>query len=155
VPLPPAEDLVTILERTTGAAPAQISPVANAATLQAMTELTRQVPVADHIMRYAVDLVVATHRDGESPLPIVSQYVRFGSSPRGAQALILAAKATALLDGRPNVSADDIATVAPGALRHRLILGYEAVADGVTADQVVSELLAAVHPQGAGIRGAP
>lgn len=155
VPLPPAEDLVTILERTTGAAPAPVSPVANAATLQAMVELTRQVPVPDHIMRYAVDLVVATHRDGAEILPIVSQYVRFGASPRGAQALILAAKATALLDGRPNVSVDDVRVVAPSALRHRLILGYEAVADGVNADQIVNELLAAVEPQGAGLRGAP
>lgn len=158
VPLPPAEDLVTILERTTGAAPAVVSPAANAATLQAMVELTRQVPVVDHIMRYAVDLVVATHRNpanGVEPLPSVSQYVRFGASPRGAQALILAAKATALLDGRPNVSIDDVRTVAPAALRHRLILGYEAVADGVNADQIVGELLTAVQPQGAGLRGAP
>jgi len=154
VPLPPAEDLVTILERTTGAAPAHVSPVANAATLEAMVALTRQVPVADHIMRYAVDLVVATHRDGPTAPPVVSQYVRFGSSPRGAQALVLAAKATALLDGRPNVSVDDIDTVAPAALRHRLILGYEAVADGITADQVVDQVLEAVEPQGAGIRGA-
>lgn len=155
VPLPPAEDLVTILERTTGSAPLSVSPAANAATLEAMVTLTRQVPVVDHIMRYAVDLVVATHREGEHPLPIVSKYVRFGASPRGAQALILAAKATALLDGRPNVSVDDVKTVAPAALRHRLILGYEAVADGVSADQVVGELLAAVEPQGAGLRGAP
>jgi len=154
VPLPPAEDLVAIMERTTGAAPAQVSPAANAPTLQAMIALTRQVPVADHIMRYAVDLVVATHRDGGgAPLPSVAKYVRFGASPRGAQALILAAKATALLDGRPSVSVDDINTVAPAALRHRLILGYEAVADGVSADQIVSELLATVQPQGAGIRG--
>jgi len=155
VPLPPAEDLVAILQRTTGGAPAAISAAADASTLQAMVAMTREVPVVDHIMRYAVDLVVATHRDGEKALPIVSQYVRFGASPRGAQALILAAKATALLDGRPNVSIDDVKTVATAALRHRLILGYEAVADGVSADQVVRELLVAVQPQGAGLRGAP
>ena len=157
VPLPPADDLVAILERTTGAAPAEVTPVANAATLQAMVALTRQVPVADHIMRFAVDLVVATHRQNQdrAVLPIVSDYVRFGSSPRGAQALILAAKATALLDGRPNVSIDDVRLVAPAALRHRLILGYEAVADGVSADDVVAALLAEVEPEGAGIRGAP
>lgn len=154
VPLPPADDLVAILERTTSDHHATVNAVANAATLQAMTALTRQVPVPEHVMRYAVDLVVATHRDNDSSPEIVRQYVRFGSSPRGAQALILAGKATALLDGRPNVSAADIALVAPSALRHRLVLGYEAVAAGVTSDTIVSELLTVVQPLGAGIRGA-
>jgi len=155
VPLPPAEDLVQILERTTGGATQPVTAAANAATLSAMVELTRQVPVADHVMRYAVDIVVATHRDSATAPASVAQYVRFGSSPRGAQALILAGKATALLDGRPNVSVDDLTTVAAAALRHRLVLGYEAVADGVTADSIVSEVLTAVRPEGAGIRGAP
>lgn len=154
VPLPPADDLVAILERTTSNHVATISPVATAATLQAMTALTRQVPVPEHVMRYAVDLVVATHKDSETAPDVVRQYVRFGSSPRGAQALILAGKATALLDGRPNVSIDDIALVAPAALRHRLVLGYEAVAAGVGSDTIVVDLLTAVQPQGAGIRGA-
>ncbi|HVF13582.1 MAG TPA: hypothetical protein VM942_03225, partial [Acidimicrobiales bacterium] len=85
----------------------------------------------------------------------VRRYVRFGASPRGAQALILAAKATALLDGRPNVAGADVRRVAVAALRHRLVLGYEAVADGVSADDLVAAVLAAVPEPGAGIRGAP
>ncbi|HEX7277848.1 MAG TPA: hypothetical protein VF244_10780, partial [Acidimicrobiales bacterium] len=83
------------------------------------------------------------------------RYVRFGASPRGAQALILAAKATALLDGRPNVSIDDVRRVAPAALRHRLVLGYEAVADGMSADHLVGAVLAGVGAPTAGLRGAP
>ena len=99
--------------------------------------------------------MVATH-PGEATAPDqVRRYVRFGASPRGAQALILAAKATALLDERPNVSAGDIRAVAPAALRHRLVLGYEAVADGVVADDVVASVLAAVPEPPVGLRGAP
>ncbi len=154
VPLPPAEDLVTILERTTGQTSATASAVADGPTLQAMINLTRQVPVPAHVLRYAVDLVVATHRTSDSAPQRVRDYVRFGSSPRGAQALVLAGKASALLDGRPNVSADDIKSVARAALRHRLVLGYEAIAADVTADAIVGDLLDSVAPAGAGIRGA-
>jgi len=155
VPFPPAEDLVAVVQRTTGEAPAEPTQVADAATLAAMIELTRQVPVASHLVRHAVDLVVATHPDRDTAPEEVRRYVRFGASPRGAQALILAAKATALLDGRPNVSATDIRAMAPAALRHRLVLGYEAVADGVAADDVVDAVLRAVPDPPVGLRGAP
>ncbi len=154
VPLPPADELVTILQRTTGSATATPTPVADAATLSSMIELTRQVPVPAHVLRYAVDLVVATHRDSATATDRVRSFVRFGSSPRGAQALVLAGKATALFDGRPSVSTDDIAAVARPALRHRLVLGYEAVANDVTADQLVDELLETIEPVGSGFSGA-
>ena len=155
VPFPPASDLVAVVERTTGDARPQVDRVADARVLTAMIELTRSVPAASHIVQHAVDLVVATHPDRpEAPDP-VRRYVRFGASPRGAQALILAAKATALLDGRPNVSTADVRRVAVAALRHRLVLGYEAVADGVSADDLVADVLAAVGEPPAGIRGAP
>jgi MoxR-like ATPase len=144
VPLPPAEDLVNIIERTTGTAVPDVQPVADGPRLAAMVELTRQVPVADHVLRYAVHLVVATHPDQEAAPDLVRRYVRFGSSPRGAQALILGAKATALLAGRPSVAIDDVKTVAYGSLRHRLVLGYEATADGVGPDQLVTAVLDAV-----------
>jgi MoxR-like ATPase len=144
VPLPPAEDLVNIIERTTGTAVPDVQPVADGPRLAAMVELTRQVPVADHVLRYAVHLVVATHPDQEAAPDLVRRYVRFGSSPRGAQALILGAKATALLAGRPSVAIDDVKTVAYGSLRHRLVLGYEASADGVGPDQLVTAVLDAV-----------
>jgi MoxR-like ATPase len=144
VPLPPADDLMRIIERTTGTANPVVNPVADGARLADMVELTREVPVADHVLRYAVHLVVATHPDQEAAPDPVRRYVRFGSSPRGAQALILGAKATALLAGRPSASIDDVRTVAYGSLRHRLVLGYEATADGVGPDQLVAAILDAV-----------
>src|SRR5688572_31495545 len=101
VPFPSAEDLVVVLERTTGAAVDHPERVADAPTLQAMIELTRRVPIASHVMRHAVDLVVATQPGAAGNPASLQRYVRFGASPRGAQALVLAAKVRALLDGRP------------------------------------------------------
>ncbi|CAN5459479.1 MoxR family ATPase [soil metagenome] len=155
VPFPSAEDLVTVLERTTGTHSATLHSIADAPTLLAMIELTRQVPIASHVLRHAVDLVVATHPDAETAPDLVRRYVRFGASPRGAQAMVLAGKVTALLDGRPNVSIADIREVAVAALRHRLVVGYEATADNVDAAQLVDALLDAVAEPTAGMRGAP
>jgi MoxR-like ATPase len=153
VPFPSADDLVTVLERTTGSHVDPPQPAADVATLQAMIELTRRVPVAGHVLRHAVDLVVATQPGAPGHPPGLARYVRFGASPRGAQALVLAAKVGALLDGRPSVSIDDVRAFAPAALRHRLVLGYEAIADGKTADALVDELLDAVPAPSAGVRG--
>jgi MoxR-like ATPase len=155
VPFPPAADLAEVIERTTGSAAASVDAVATAQVLRAMIDLTRQVPVASHLREHAVALVVATHPESDTAPPQVRRFVRFGASPRGAQALVLAAKAMALLDGRPNVSATDLRAVAPAALRHRLVLGYEATAEGVTPDDLVAAVLAAVPDPPAGIRGAP
>ena len=120
-----------------------------------MIALTRQVPVADDVVRHAVDLVIATHPDNEHSPDAIRSYVRAGASPRGAQALILGAKAMALLDGRPSASTDDIRSLAPSALGHRLVLGYEAAADGMRPAQLVDALLEAVPAAGSGVRGAP
>lgn len=155
VPFPSAEELVAVVERTTGSTEAQAKPVCDAATLKAMISLTRQVPVPAHVTRYAVDLVVASHPDQGTAPGDVRSYVRFGASPRGVQSLILSGKANALIEGRPNVSVEDIRAVAQGSLRHRLVLGYEATADGITADKLVESVLAAVAPAGSGVRGAP
>jgi MoxR-like ATPase len=155
VPFPSAEELVAVVGRTTGGAQATVSSVADAEEIQAMIALTREVPVPSHLVEHAVDLVVATHADQDSAPEPVRRYVRFGASPRGAQALILAAKATALLDGRPSVAAEDIRAVAPAALRHRLVVGYEAVADAVSADQIVAAVLDEVPAPKVGLRGAP
>jgi len=155
VPFPSAEDLVAVVDRTTGDVTASVERVADGPRLGAMIELTRQVPVADHLTRHAVDLVVATHPAQETAPEVVRRYVRFGASPRGAQALVLAAKAAALLDGRPNVAAADIRAMAYAALRHRLVLGYEAAADAVASDDLVRAVLDAVPDPPAGIRGAP
>lgn len=155
VPFPPAADLVAVVVRTTGDARPAARPVADAKALTAMIELTRQVPVASHLTAHAVDLVVATHPDQPGAPERVRRYVRYGASPRAAQALILTAKARALLDGRPNVSSADIRAMAPPALRHRLVLGYEATADGVSADDLIEAVLDAVPDPPTGLRGAP
>ncbi len=155
VPFPTADDLVAVVERTTGGAMASVEQVADGPTLAAMIALTRAVPVASHLVAHAVDLVLATHPHHEGAPESVRRYVRFGASPRAAQALVLAAKATALLDERPNVAVTDLRAVAAPALRHRLVLGYEAVADAVTADDLVSAVLDAVPEPPVGLRGAP
>ena len=155
VPMPPADEIVTILERTTGTRRANVESVASGGDVADMVALTREVPIAGHVTRYAVDLVVASHPHHEAAPELVRRYVRFGASPRGAQALVLASKAAALLAGRPSSSVDDVRAVAHSALRHRLVLGYEAAADEMSADQVVDAVLEAVPEPGSGIRGAP
>ncbi len=155
VPFPTAEDLVTVIERTTGAEMPTASAVCDDETLRAMIALTRLVPVPDHVVRHAVDLVIATHADQGSAPELVRRYVRFGASPRGVQALILTGKASAIMDGRPSVSIDDVRGGARSALRHRLVVGYEATADAVTPDQLIGAVLAAVPEPASGIRGAP
>jgi MoxR-like ATPase len=155
VPFPSADELVTVVERTTVSAEAEVRSVADGPTIASMIALTREVPAATHVVRHAVDLVVATHRDDETAPDLVRRYVRFGASPRGAQSMILAGKAAALLDGRPSVSTDDLRDVAASVLRHRLVLGYEATADGVSPDQLVASVLDAVPAPAPGLRGAP
>ncbi len=146
VPFPPSDDLVEILRRTTGEAEHQAEGVLESRHLTEMASLVRELPAATHLLRYASTLVGATHPDSPGATEGVRRYVRAGASPRGAQALVLGGKALALMDGRPNLSAGDIRRLAHPALRHRLVLGYEAVVDDVTADQLVDEVLAA-HPE--------
>jgi MoxR-like ATPase len=153
VPFPAADELLTVLERTTGSVSDVPERAADARTLLAMIDLTRRVPIAGHVLRHAVDLVVATQRGAPGNPPALARYVRFGASPRGAQALVLAAKVRALLDARPSVAIEDVRHVAPAALRHRLVVGYEAVADGITTDSLIAELLDAVPAPGAPVRG--
>ncbi len=141
---PSSDELVEILARTTGARRALLSKVTHGAQILAMGRLARQVPVPSHVGEYIARLVVATHPEHESAAPLVKRFVRYGSSPRGAQALILGAKITALFAGRVNVAFEDVAAVAPAALRHRLLLNFEGQAEGITTDQVIAELLKAV-----------
>jgi MoxR-like ATPase len=153
VPYPSAAELAAVLERTTGRMSTEVRPVADGPTLSAAISLTRDVPIASHLVAHAVDLVLATQpKNPQAPEP-VRRYVRFGASPRGAQALVLAAKAIALLDGRPNVAAGDLRAMAGAALRHRLVLGYEAAVDQVDADAVVAAVLEAVPEPTVGLRG--
>ena len=119
------------------------SPVAGRAELAAMRELSREVPIAGNVMDRAVGLVLATHPNKPEAPEEVKRYVRWGSSPRGLQALVLAARIRALLDGRFNVALEDLSAVAPSALRHRVFLNFEADAAGVGADTVVEAVIAA------------
>ena len=112
-----------------------------------LQSLVKQVPVASHVKDYAVRLIMATHPKTETALPITNQYLRFGSSPRGAQTLLLAGKVRALTQGRFNVSYEDLQAAAHATLRHRLILNFEAEAEGITTDMVLDQILAEVSKE--------
>jgi MoxR-like ATPase len=145
VPFPRHADLEQILQRTirpeAGEAPARI---ADADDVLRMLRVAREVVVAPHLVTYAVRLILATHPNESGAPAVVRQYVRHGASPRGLQALVAGAQVRALLEDRFNVSREDLQEVALPALRHRLILGFEAQADSVTPDRVVSDVLTAV-----------
>lgn len=143
VGFPSAEELTEILTRTTGKENPQPETAVSADRLIAMQGLARQVPIPSHVSQFISRLVVASHPQ-ETPSSLVRQFVRYGSSPRGAQALVLGAKITALLAGRYNVSFDDITAVAPAALRHRLLLNFEGQAQGIKPDDVIADLLKSV-----------
>ena len=138
---PSAVELTEVLNRTTENVKVQLNRVVTRDTILELQRLVRQVPVATHVKDYAVRLVLATHPKTATAMPIATQFLRFGSSPRGAQTLMLAGKVRALAEGRFNVSFDDIQAVALPAMRHRLILNFEAEAEGVTTDHILSQIL--------------
>src|SRR2546423_7076873 len=138
---PSASELSEVLTRTTTGARAEVQKVVDREALLELMKLVREVPVASHVKDYAVRLILATHPKTETAAPISSQYLRFGSSPRGGQTLLLAGKVRALIQGRFNVSFDDIQAVAVAAMRHRLILNFEAEAEGMTTDHIVAQIL--------------
>jgi MoxR-like ATPase len=143
VEFPGREDLHGILDRTTGAETPAIRVVLGRERLLEMRTLVRQVPVARPIQDYIVRLIEATH-PARAPIPDVKRFVRYGSSPRGAQAIILAAKIEALRAGRFAPSFADVRRVALPALRHRVLLNFEGEAEGVSSDLIVERLLAAL-----------
>jgi MoxR-like ATPase len=147
VPFPSANDLVEIANRTTGARPPQPRKVANGALIAEMQNLARSVPIASHVLNYAARLVTATHPDNKDAAAITRQYVRYGASPRGMQALILAGKIMALLDGRFNVAFADLKLAALPALRHRVVLNFEAQAEGISPDDVVRQIVESVKTE--------
>src|SRR5438128_1948400 len=140
VPFPPEGDLLEIARRTTGESTPQLRSVADAGAILAAQRTAREVPIAEHVLRYAARLVSATHPD-RTELDSVRRYVRWGASPRGLQTLVLGGKVRALLEGRYNVAFDDLNAIAQPALRHRIFLQFEAEADGITADRIISEIL--------------
>ncbi|HWC89496.1 MAG TPA: MoxR family ATPase [Pirellulales bacterium] len=138
------QDLMTILDRTTRGEQHTAQKVMDGAEIRQWQQLVREVIVAPHVQDYIVRLTLATHPQGEFAAPITNQYVRWGASPRGAQAVALAAKVGALLEGRYNVSFEDVRRVYLPAMRHRVLLNFEAQAESVPTDHVLKELLAAV-----------
>ena len=138
---PSAEELSEVLSRTTTGEGVKVERVLSREALLDLMKLVREVPVASHVKDYAVRLVLATHPKTQTASPIASQYLRFGSSPRGGQTLLLAGKVRALTQGRFNVSFDDIEAVTAAALRHRLILNFEAEAEGITTDHIIGQVL--------------
>lgn len=144
VPYPSLDDLMTIIDRTTGAEVPQARKVADGSQIVAMGQLALNAPIASHVSRYVAQLIIATHPEDPSAPEIVRKYVRYGASPRGAQGLIIGGKVNALLDGRYNVSFEDINAVAPAALRHRLLLNFEGLAEGIHPDEIIAELVRSI-----------
>ena len=138
---PSAAELTEVLTRTTEGARVTVNKMLDREALLELQKLVRQVPVASHVKDYAVRLVLASHPNTQTAAAITNQYLRFGSSPRGGQCLLLAGKVRALIQGRFNVSFEDIEAVAAPTLRHRFILNFEAEAEGITTDHIVAQIL--------------
>jgi MoxR-like ATPase len=146
---PGVDELVGILDRTTGPDSPRATTVADAAGVLGMQELVRRIPAAQAVKNYVARIVRATHPEAELAPALARKYVRYGSSPRGAQAILLASKVRALRQGRPNVAFEDVRAVVAPALRHRLILSFEGQADGVVADDLLAEIVQSL-PQAQG-----
>jgi MoxR-like ATPase len=141
---PSVAELATIFNGTTGAESSRAGKVVDGKRILEMRALSAQVPIAQHLNEYVARIVLATHPESPEAAPIVKQFVRVGSSPRGGQAIIRGAKMIALARGRFNVSADDVRECAFPSLRHRMILNFEGEAEGVRPDDVIAKVLAHV-----------
>lgn len=141
---PSRTDLIEVLRRTTTEEMPHAEEVIKPDELIEMRRLVREVIIAPHVEELAADILLATHPTNEGATELVRRYVRFGASPRGAQAIVLTAKARALLAGRYNVSTSDIIAVARPSLRHRIIRNFEGEADGVSTDEILDDVLNAV-----------
>ena len=144
---PAIDELNAIIDRTTQSRHAVVSRVMNGPSVLAFRELIREVPIASHIRDFASAIVMATHPQWEGAPDTTRRFVRYGASPRGAQALVLGAKVRALAEGRYNVSMEDIKALAAPALRHRIILNFEGEAEGVDTDNLVDQLVAAAEAE--------
>ena len=143
-PAPGIDDMVEIMARTTGDLVPAVTPRFGAETVRSMLSLVKQVKIADPPLRFALRLVRATHPDADEAPPDVRKYVRYGASPRAAQAMVLAAKALALTAGRYHASHDDVRRVAAPALGHRIIRNFQGEMEHVTPERIVESILAAV-----------
>ncbi|HYK17888.1 MAG TPA: AAA family ATPase, partial [Bryobacteraceae bacterium] len=144
VTYPSREDLNRIVERTIHHAETSLQQVVDREAILQMREACNEVLVAEHVQDFAIDLVMATQPGSKHAHNLANKYVRYGSSPRGAQALVECGRVLALMRGRLNLSIDDIREIAPSVLRHRIILNFDAHADGQTPDTVLSEIIGSV-----------
>lgn len=141
---PKAKDLAAIVQLTTGTHEPKVHTVTSSEELLEIQELVKTVPVAQPVLDYAMRLIVATHPEQESAPDIIRKYVLAGASPRAAQGIINASRVRALIKGRYNVAFEDINAMAEPVLRHRLVLNFEAMSDGVTVEHLVSELIGVI-----------
>jgi MoxR-like ATPase len=141
VPYSSKEELKTILDRTTTGYKPNIKPVMTGQEILGAQNLVRRVLMAPHVQDYAIRVSIATHPGGRYAIEATNKYVRWGASPRAAQALTLGAKLSAMLDGRYNASFSDVQKVAVPALRHRVLLNFEGEAEGILVDDVVKEII--------------
>lgn len=141
IDFPGHEELRQIVDKTTQEEQAGLQHILTSESILKMRKLVRQVPVAEHVKNYAIRIVLATHPKDKYATESVKNYVMFGASPRGAQSLVMAGKALALLDGRYNVSRDDIRAIARPALRHRMVLNIKGEAEGLDTDRVIEEII--------------
>ncbi len=142
------QEMHTILDRTTSGDQPAVEPVLDGEAIVGFQKLVRQVLIAPHVQDYAVRCTLATHPGSEQATKMVKQFSRFGASPRAAQAMVLGAKVRALLDGRANVSTDDVKAVLLPAVRHRVLLNFEGQAEGVTTDMIVEDIQKSVPVEG-------
>jgi len=152
VKYPNRADLATIVERTITRDEVALEPQLDVAGILELRKLSREVLVAPHVQDFAVDLVMATQPDQGQAHPLAKKYIRYGSSPRGAQSLVECGRVLAMMRGRAQLSIDDIAAVAPSVLRHRIILNFDAHADGQTTETILPEILQGVATQAAPVR---
>jgi MoxR-like ATPase len=138
---PDKNELLEIMDKTTEDYKYELKDVIGTDSILEMKSLVKQIPIASHVKDYAIRLVLASHPDNPQATALVNQYVLFGASPRGVQSLILAGKVNAVLEGRYNVSSEDISEVAKAALRHRIVLNIKGETEGIDVDQVIEEII--------------
>jgi MoxR-like ATPase len=145
IAMPTVDELAEVLTRTTGPSPAHAMPRFDAATVREFADLVRRVKVSEPAMRFVLRAVRATHPDVDEAPEVVRKYVKYGASPRGAQAMILAGKARALLSGRFHVAVEDVTPLAVPALHHRLIRNFNAEMEQVSTASIVADVVEAVR----------
>jgi MoxR-like ATPase len=151
---PTESELMEVLRRTTQEGSPAIEKVVGGAQILEMQSLVKQVVVASHVMNYAVRLTMSSHPGSPYATDLSNRYLRFGSSPRGAQTLILASKVHALIDGRLHVSYEDVRKSLRPALRHRLLVNFEAEAEGISSEKIIDEMLEKIPVEGTAVEQA-